>query len=546
MGRLSTLVFLLTFIPAVLGSGATADRDVIMDSKRLIEVDKNYDQALENLKKEVQRTPRSAEAWYWLGVAHSKKQQNPDVIQCINRAFNLNLHDTYHLEAYTHLAWAYFYTSDFSQAIENSNKALKIQLNYLPVLFVRGLSYSHSWRLAEAIQDFSQILAKVPTNAFALESRGSTYKNLGEIERALTDFDAAITHAGSQDVMVLGRALRGRGWCRYFKGEFEQAAGDFDRALTHIRPDEKNDLRDAYRGKAFTSLSLGRDKEALSWIEKAKSASAYDASYDISLIYYAMGNKGKALEYWGRAGYIGATLQDYKKGRLQGAEIVILTKDGPADQAGLMAEDIIWAVNRQPITNEISLRNIVSKLPPGGTVKIYILRKGVKMIRDFKVGSPESAMENDLHIKPILASRKGQRAITTSTAETDPQKKKASFPDSKGDKTKVQKPSLQIEKANVTPKEVIAGSSFEVAIEFIAKDPSKSEGELPLIVERTISRDGKVLANFEPQKNMIPNGKPWTIILKTRAAKAEGKYSMSIRLKYKEHVAEEVVHFIIK
>ena len=305
-------------------------------------------------------------------------------------------------------------------------------------------------------------------------------------------------------------------------------------------------MRDAYRGKAFTSLALGRDKEALSWIEKAKSALAYDANHDIALIYYVLGNKEKAMEYRGGTGYIGATLQDYKKGRLQGAEIVILTKDGPADQAGLMAEDIIWAVNKQPITNEISLRNMVRKLPPGGTVKVYILRKGAKMIRDLKVGSAEPIMENDLHIKPILASRKGQRTITTSTVETDQKKEKASLPASGGGKIKIQMPLMRIDKVNVIPQEVSAGESFEVVVDLLAQDPQKSEVELPLVVEQAISKEGKVLLEFKPKKETIPNGKPWTIILKTRSAKAKGKYTMSIRMKYEEHIAEEVVHFIIK
>ena len=49
---------------------------------------------------------------------------------------------------------------------------------------------------------------------------------------------------------------------------------------------------------------------------------------------------------------------------------------GPAERAGLKRGDVIMAINKQPVVDNNSLRNLVASLPPGSTVEVTASRNG--------------------------------------------------------------------------------------------------------------------------------------------------------------------------
>ena len=60
----------------------------------------------------------------------------------------------------------------------------------------------------------------------------------------------------------------------------------------------------------------------------------------------------------------------------KGAVISKVVKDSPAEKAGLMAGDVITAVNGKPVLTSSELRNSIGLLPVGDTVKLEVVRDG--------------------------------------------------------------------------------------------------------------------------------------------------------------------------
>ena len=56
----------------------------------------------------------------------------------------------------------------------------------------RGIVYRNKGQYDRAIQDFDQAISLDPNDAYAFNSRGNVYKDKGQYDRAIQDFDQAI------------------------------------------------------------------------------------------------------------------------------------------------------------------------------------------------------------------------------------------------------------------------------------------------------------------------------------------------------------------
>ncbi len=85
-----------------------------------------------------------------------------------------------------------------------------------------------------------------------------------------------------------------------------------------------------------------------------------------------------------RRGMLGVTIQSIDSDlaqslnlpSAQGAIVTSVSNGGPAEKAGLKRGDVITAVNKQTVTDNNRLRNIVASLPPGSNVEVTALRNG--------------------------------------------------------------------------------------------------------------------------------------------------------------------------
>jgi Do/DeqQ family serine protease len=60
----------------------------------------------------------------------------------------------------------------------------------------------------------------------------------------------------------------------------------------------------------------------------------------------------------------------------RGAIVTSVANGGPAEKAGLKRGDVITAVNKQPVIDNNTLRNLVASMPPGSNVEVTALRNG--------------------------------------------------------------------------------------------------------------------------------------------------------------------------
>ena len=74
-----------------------------------------------------------------------------------------------------------------------------------------------------------------------------------------------------------------------------------------------------------------------------------------------------------------------------GAVISKVIKDSPAERAGLMAGDVVIAVNGRPVTTSSELRNSIGLLPVGDTVTLEVVRDGKS--RNVKVTIAETIQD---------------------------------------------------------------------------------------------------------------------------------------------------------
>ena len=85
-----------------------------------------------------------------------------------------------------------------------------------------------------------------------------------------------------------------------------------------------------------------------------------------------------------RRGMLGVTIQSVNADlasslnlpAARGAIVTSVTSGGPAERAGIRRGDVITAVNKQPVADNNSLRNLVAAMGPGATVEVTALRNG--------------------------------------------------------------------------------------------------------------------------------------------------------------------------
>ena len=117
-----------------------------------------------------------------------------------------------------------------------------------------------------------------PNDADAYYDRGVDYYNLGELRRAIEDYDTAINLDPNY-----ADAYYGRGVAYYDLGELRRAIEDYDTAI-NLDPN----YADAYYGRGLAYGQLGRVDEAI-----ADLARASELGVDASLIERVLASFGR-------------------------------------------------------------------------------------------------------------------------------------------------------------------------------------------------------------------------------------------------------------
>jgi len=93
-------------------------------------------------------------------------------------------------------------------------------------------------------------------------------------------------------------------------------------------------------------------------------------------------------------GYLGVNTQDLDAGlaasfdlkESRGALVAEVTPDSPAARAGLLAGDVITALNGKPVLNSDELRLLVSQIPPASKASLHLVREGKPLVLEVTLG----------------------------------------------------------------------------------------------------------------------------------------------------------------
>lgn len=110
-----------------------------------------------------------------------------------------------------------------------------------------------------------------------------------------------------------------------------------------------------------------------------------------------------------KRGYIGVGLQDidsnlaqsFDLSKVEGALVIEVVKDSPADKAGLKQGDIILKFNQKPVENMGSLRSFVAMQKPGTKITLSIWRDKKMQDIPVEIGTLNEAIESDSNSNPV-------------------------------------------------------------------------------------------------------------------------------------------------
>ena len=208
--------------------------------------DKNWDELIPICTEiiELERSPHDkAFAYYNRGLAYYYKGDFDRAIEDFNKALEL---DPNYIGAHYNRGLAYYYKGDFDRAIEDFNKALELDPNYIGTYYNRGLAYYYKGDFDRAIEDFNKALELDPNYIGIYYNRGLAYYYKGDFDRVIEDFNKAL----ELDPNYIG-AHYNRGLAYYYKGDFDRAIEDSNKALELKSPDTLRTRTHLLRGYAY-------------------------------------------------------------------------------------------------------------------------------------------------------------------------------------------------------------------------------------------------------------------------------------------------------
>jgi tetratricopeptide (TPR) repeat protein len=354
----------------------------------------NYVKVVEEAKKSIDLNTDNGASWYWLGEGYALTGQYKEAIPALQKALKL-ISDT--------PVWA--------DTIRNTH-------------FRLGYAYSNLGNYDDAIASYSRAIERNPRFSVALTGRGWAHFRKKNSAEAGRDFEQALALEPNSQYARAGRA-----WTLYYQGDFEAARKDFDHALQIDSSATGAWLYDILLGKAFCYLALGDVETALSVMKKAAQANNNsNHASSLALIFFIAGDKEKATSYWGGKGRLGLEVGTPNNATNQSVSVVKVERDGPAEQAGMMANDHILAIDGASI---ISVQDFITRaraLTPGSTSRLSIEREGIVKEVSVMVGTALEQIESHHMLAPILAKRKAVPTVVVARQpdETPPAPVKSS------------------------------------------------------------------------------------------------------------------------
>lgn len=192
----------------------------------------DYKRAVVYFSEAIRLDPTFTVALYGRGRAYLAEQDSPNAIADFNEAIRL---EPRFVQAYADRGLAYAKRKQYESAIDNYTEALSMEP---PERLAASTFSNRCWARfvvgrdpQDTLADCTKAIDLKPDDAWALNTRGFTYLKLGETDRSIADFSAAVTVNSKMAI-----SLYGRGLARRRAGDDQAGEKDIEMARM-IRPD---------------------------------------------------------------------------------------------------------------------------------------------------------------------------------------------------------------------------------------------------------------------------------------------------------------------
>ena len=162
--------------------------------------------------------------------------------------------------------FAYYNKKNYDHAIEDYDRATRLNPNDSDPFYRRGLAYFEKNEYNRAIQDFDEALKLKPDSVAALQKRGLAYEAKRDYDQAIRDYDRAINLQPDYGAAFVRRAN-----AHQEKRQYERALADYE-AATQVDPKLASE-----RSKGFLLFYLGRMTQSAEMFEKHMKSDPDDA-----------------------------------------------------------------------------------------------------------------------------------------------------------------------------------------------------------------------------------------------------------------------------
>lgn len=169
---------------------------------------KDYKRAEAYFSEAIRLDPTFAVALYGRGRAYLAEQDSPNAVADFNEAVRL---EPNFVQAYADRGLAYAKRKQYESAIDDYTKALSMEP---PERLAASTFSNRCWArfvvgrdLQDILGDCTKAIDLRPDDAWALNTRGFTYLKLGETDRSIADFSAAVTINSKMAISLYGRGL---------------------------------------------------------------------------------------------------------------------------------------------------------------------------------------------------------------------------------------------------------------------------------------------------------------------------------------------------
>ena len=213
----------------------------------------------ENLfKQALEINPKSSILYLNLGKYYLARNNIQKAEEIYSQGIEKEIHESYKL--HSNRGGIYLDQGNLDKAIQEYNRCLSVDSNYVSALVNRGLAYTKKQELNNALQDLNKALKLSPSHSEALYNRGMLFLRNKEYNKAITDLEKAVKF--KPDDSDLFNFI---GLCHSQLNEHEKAVDMFTKA---INIDPQRGLYYFYR--SFSHNSIGNKAVALKDALKAK------------------------------------------------------------------------------------------------------------------------------------------------------------------------------------------------------------------------------------------------------------------------------------